>query len=403
MEKSPTLELEQIKQYFPYHRKCLLKVLLILINGILVSNSCNLNKIKKKGSIILGKAVKPASLYTRFIRFFKMNGIEGFVLGLLQLVLSMALAYMGDSSVTHCIAIDRTNWKLGKININILYIGLVLDNGRFIPLYFKLLDKRGNSSQAERIDLFDEFKTIFNTLIDFTFVIVGDREFIGENWFEYLANSSYQLVMRIRQKDYIKLLAEQLGMSVERLHKKIERQVRKHGYAVFPIEIQGKTFYYHVSKKRKGDKNYPKEKDKYIRFISTSIDHQWVIVQYDKRWKIEVFFEDSKTKGFDLEAINFTAPAKIRLMVAICAVCYMLCLIHGIIEYQKRKPRFKIDKKSGKSYHRTSIFTKGYEIVEQKLFHLNELVKMLVDWIAPQFTVNQAIIKQCLYGFIKSV
>ncbi|MFK7978765.1 MAG: hypothetical protein AB8G86_02180, partial [Saprospiraceae bacterium] len=103
-----------------------------------------------------------------------MKGIEGFVLGLLQLVLNMALAFIGDSSTIHCIAIDRTNWKLGKININILYIGLVLENGRFIPLYFKLLAKKGNSSQQERMDLFEEFKTIFDTLVDFTFVIVGD-------------------------------------------------------------------------------------------------------------------------------------------------------------------------------------------------------------------------------------
>lgn len=399
MEKSPTLELEQIKKYFPYHRICVVKVLLILINGIMLSNSCNLNKIKKKGSLLLGKVVNPASLYTRFIRFFKMKGIEGFVLGVLQLVLSMALGYIGDNSTIHCIAIDRTNWKLGKIDINILYIGFVLGNGRFIPLYFHLLGKKGNSSQQERIDLFEKFKVIFNTLVDFTFVIVGDREFIGEKWFTYLASSCYEFVMRIRHKDYAKLLAEQLGISVEKLHKKIEKQVKKYGYCVFPIEMDGKTFYYHVRKKRKGDKNYPKEKDKYIRFISTSIDHQWVIEQYDKRWKIEVFFEDSKMKGFDLEAINFTAESKIRLMVAICAVCYMLCLIHGIIDYEKRKPRFKLDKKSGRMYHRTSIFTRGYEIIEQKLFHWTQLIDMMSRLMSSQFTINQTIITQNLYVY----
>lgn len=399
MENSPTLEFEQIKKFFPLHRRCLVKVLLILINGIILSNSCNLNKIKKKGSILLGKAVNPASFYTRLIRFFKMKGIEGFVLGLLQLVLSMALPFMGDSSTIHCIAIDRTNWKLGKININILYIGLVLENGRFIPLYFKLLAKKGNSSQEERIDLFEQFKTIFDTLIDFTFVIVGDREFIGVKWFAYMANNCYEFVMRIRHKDYAKLLAEQLGMSVEQLHKKIAKQIKKHGYCAFPIEIEGNIFYYHARKKRKGDKNYPKEKDKYIRFISTSLDHQWVINQYDRRWKIEVFFEDSKTKGFDLEAINFTAESKIRLMVAICAVCYMLCLIHGLIEYEKRTPRFKLDKKSGRMYHRTSVFTRGYEIVEQMLFHLTQVVEMINRLLSTQSSINQSIINKKLYTF----
>ena len=34
------MELEQIKKYFSNHRICLVKVLLILINGIMLSNSC---------------------------------------------------------------------------------------------------------------------------------------------------------------------------------------------------------------------------------------------------------------------------------------------------------------------------------------------------------------------------
>ena len=74
----------------------------------------------------------------------------------------------------------------------------------------------------------------------------------------------------------------------------------------------------------------------YLRFMRTSIDHQWGIEQYDRRWKIEVFFEDCKTKGFNLEAINFTKMEKIRLMVAICSLCYILCLIEGMIQFESK-------------------------------------------------------------------
>ena len=100
-----------------------------------------------------------------------------------------------------------------------------------------------------------------------------------------------------------------------------------------------------------------------------------------------------------MEAINFTAESKIRLMVSICAVCYMLCLIHGLIDYEKRTPRLKLDKKSGRMYHRTSVFTKGYEIVEQMLFHLTQLVEMINRLLSAHFTINQPIIKQKLYAF----
>lgn len=396
MKNVPTLELRKIKEFFPNHRICLVKILLILINGILLVNSCNLNKIKKKASILLGKLTKNETLYTRFIRFFKMKGIEGFILGVLNLALSMALPFVGYSDV-YCIAIDRTNWKIGKVNINILYIGLVLGNGYFIPLFFRLLDKRGNSSQAERIELFKQFKRVFNDFANFSFVVVGDREFIGEDWFYYLAQNSYDFVMRIRRKDYANLLADQLNMTVEQLNKRIAKKVEKYGYCVFPIDIQGVTLYYHVYPKRKGDRSYANEKDKYIRFISNSIDPQWVAEQYDRRWKIEVFFEDCKLKGFDMESIGFSAEAKVRLMVAICAVCYVLCLIQGIIEYRRRPALKKLDKKTNKIYKRVSVFTKGYEKLEEILITFTSLVELISGLISPNYSINYKAIRDYMY------
>ncbi len=57
-----TLEVDKIKKYFPFHRICLVKTLVILVNCILLSNSCNLNKAKKKGSQTLGKVINIESL-----------------------------------------------------------------------------------------------------------------------------------------------------------------------------------------------------------------------------------------------------------------------------------------------------------------------------------------------------
>lgn len=398
LKKVIILDITQVKIFFPNHRKCLVKVLLILVNCILLANSCNLNKAKKKGSIVLQKLVKPSTLYTRFIRFFKMKGKEGFVLGIIQLIMSMALPYLG-TEIYHCIAIDRTNWKLGKININILYIGLVLGNGRFIPLYFRLLDKQGNSNQTERIELMESFKSIFSLFTDTLFVLVGDREFIGKQWFIYMLSNSFVFVMRLRKKDYLQDIADQLNISLEKLNKKIKRKVNRYGYCVLPFVIEGKTYYYHVRKRRKGDQNNQGEKDEYIRFLSTSSDHYWVIKQYDRRWSIEVFFEDCKDKGFDLEAINFTQVAKIRLMIAVCALCYILCLIQGMIEYELKTPPKKLDKKRNKWYDRTSVFTKGYELIEQIATQVFGLTKIVIQRINPKYTVNQEVILKNLYAF----
>lgn len=51
------------------------------------------------------------------------------------------------------LSLERTNWKFGARNINILCV-CVIYQGVGIPILWKILgDKRGNSSQAERVDL----------------------------------------------------------------------------------------------------------------------------------------------------------------------------------------------------------------------------------------------------------
>jgi len=55
---------------------------------------------------------------------------------------------------------DRTNWKFGEVNINILMIGISYKNVA-IPLIFKMLDKQGNSHIEECIALMEKFISWF--------------------------------------------------------------------------------------------------------------------------------------------------------------------------------------------------------------------------------------------------
>ena len=55
------------------------------------------------------------------------------------------------------LVMDRTNWKLGGKDINILILGISYKNIAF-PLMFKMLDKRGNSNTAERIALINDLR-----------------------------------------------------------------------------------------------------------------------------------------------------------------------------------------------------------------------------------------------------
>ncbi|MGI6320842.1 MAG: hypothetical protein ACOXZK_07770 [Bacteroidales bacterium] len=93
------------------------------------------------------------------------------------------------------LVIDRTNWKFGLQNINILMLGITYRNVAF-PLMFTMLDKKGNSNCEERIALIDRFIKLFGK--DCIDSIMADREFVGKKWIGYLNEKKIRYYIRIR-------------------------------------------------------------------------------------------------------------------------------------------------------------------------------------------------------------
>ena len=84
--------------------------------------------------------------------------------------------------------LDRTNWKFGSKNINILMLGVSPKNVAF-PLMFKMLDKQGVCDTEERIDLIKQYVNWFgNESID---CLLADREFVGEKWLNFLNQEQF--------------------------------------------------------------------------------------------------------------------------------------------------------------------------------------------------------------------
>jgi len=81
------------------------------------------------------------------------------------------------------LAMDRTNWKFGQQNINVLVIAVIF-HGVAFPLLFKLLPKFGNSNTNERIELIERvIRLLGSASLD---CLTADREFVGERWVKYL-------------------------------------------------------------------------------------------------------------------------------------------------------------------------------------------------------------------------
>lgn len=129
-----------------------------------------------------------------------MQNIEDFISGI-----QLLMMVMRDLDLTYLV-VDRSNWKRGIKNFNLLTIGNLMEN-IFMPIYWLQLNKRGNSNIDDRKALIEGLcnlaakagKTIKES------ILLADREFIGQTWFEYLLSKNLSFVIRLREKMYFGL------------------------------------------------------------------------------------------------------------------------------------------------------------------------------------------------------
>ena len=120
---------DSLNAYFGWNKArmaCFVNMLLAL----LATRTVNLNKL---ACVVFGEA-QQSSRYRRIQRFFSKfpldyQQIAGFIFKLFLV-----------SGGQWYLSMDRTNWRWGKSDINILMLGIVF-KGTAIPIYWILLDK----------------------------------------------------------------------------------------------------------------------------------------------------------------------------------------------------------------------------------------------------------------------
>lgn len=165
---------------------------------ILQSRTVCLYKCRDKVS--KAKKTNFNTCYVRLIRFFKMKKVQDFISGIRLLMITIT-----EIDLQYLI-VDRSNWKRGAKNLNLLTVGNLMEN-IFVPLYWLQLNKRGNSNIEDRKALIEGL----SNLIDKSgktikgSILLADREFIGQTWFEYLLSKNLSFVIRLREKMYFDL------------------------------------------------------------------------------------------------------------------------------------------------------------------------------------------------------
>ena len=352
----------KIKSYFPEHRQENVRKFLLLVQLVIMARTVCIYKLRSKVGLVTGKKkLNSDSVYTKLVRFFRIGNVDAFCVGVFRLILQL----LGDYTGAY-VAIDRTNWKIGTVNVNVLAIGLVLPNRVFIPFLWKNLEKKGNSSTAERKELLRRFLDAWGRGDAKGLMLLGDREFVGRHWFEHIAFLLFGFTIRLRKDEYWKELSEAMGIGMDKVGKKIRQGLSKKGFFTHRITIEGVECHYTAfeTKDRKG-------KTELLVLLTTEPVPEKAAGHYRKRWGIEVFFGHVKTNGFNLEDINLKQSERVHLMVAVVAVAYVVAIWNGI-EAEKVKPT-KMKKYKTFTARAISLFRKGMDEFENIVHNIWDL------------------------------
>lgn len=344
---------EELKEYFKINAakiNCMANFLIALFKV----RTVNLAQI----ATAFSGSAQVDSHYKRLQRFFKFFKIEE--LSYVQAIIKL-LCIHPDKLV---LAIDRTNWLYGKKNINILTLAIAHDGIAF-PILFDLLNKKGNSNTEERKNIMIRFLEIMGAdRIDY---LTGDREFIGQGWFDFLLKKKISFRIRIRKTDRVAnsqgelVAAQTLFRNLKVNESMVLEQKRK---------VWGHSLYVEGLRLPDGE----------LLIVVSPDSPKTIIEDYARRWEIETLFGCLKTRGFNLESTHMVEAEKIRKMVALLAIA--LCWAYRLGEVLNEQKPIKIKKHGRKA---KSLFRYGLDWIRNILFNIDEQWEEYVNILAKFF------------------
>lgn len=239
------------------------------------------------------------------------------------------------------IIIDRTNWDFGQKYINILVAAVVWNNFA-IPVVWEVFDKKGGSSTAERKRLLKKLIAIIG--LNNIEVVLADREFVGNEWLQFLHEEGIPFIIRIRNNLYVEFPSEariQVNCLMEIVKRGETREIDVI-LSKIPMRLVGTR---------------SKTGELVIVVASKSLTGQ-VLTHYRMRWLIELFFKSIKTKGFNLEETHMTCPERISKLFGILAIACLLVVKAGTLRALFKKIPIK---NHGRALF--SVFTYGLDFL----------------------------------------
>lgn len=268
----------------------------------------------------------------RFLRSFAMPYAEvaAFVVKLLGL------------AGPYTLALDRTNWQVGSVHLNILLLSIV-HQGIGFPVVWLVLPKAGNSDTSERETVLEIFLALFGAYN--IACLLGAREFVGKAWFRFLKQHRIKFQMRLKKDT---LICNARGQLVQAW--RLFGRTRINCALVFPEarRMWGMDLFLSGCRLKH---------DEYLILVSPDYCAA-PAEQYRKRWGIETLFGALKSRGFNLEDTQLKDPERLSRLLALLALAFTWAFVVG--QWQAVVKELKL-KKHG--YPPKSIFRLGLNLL----------------------------------------
>ncbi|NJO37775.1 MAG: transposase [Rhizobiales bacterium] len=299
-----------------------LQTLCLLISSLVSARTVNLSHLaaERAGEVLV------ASTYRRLQRFFQyVRPPEDWAA---QLIVALS-----GAQPPWLLCLDRTNWKIGKKEANILVPAIVTRRFR-VPLMSRsagakrrrsgvtsptfaamrlqagmwtILDRAGTSNTEERIALLSRYLARFEAAS--IRLLLADREFIGLKWLAFLDRSKVPFAIRMKE-NLIVSTNDGRTLSLASLLRRCRG--RKTVEAAFEAAGDGERLDLHFAARRLDGGE--------LLIVASNALAANPLNAYRKRWAIECWFGDAKTRGFNLEDTRLTSADKLGLLLAVVAL-----------------------------------------------------------------------------------
>lgn len=249
------------------------------------------------------------------------------------------------------LAMDRTNWKFGSKNINILMLGVAY-KGIAFPLMFKMLNKKGNSNTQERIELICDFINWFGR--DCIDCLLADREFVGAQWLEFLHQNKIKYHIRIRNNFKIHSSNKSNGVKASSLFRDLKLGEFRH--CAKNMKMHGVSCYLSAM-------SYLNDGKMDFLIVVSYSKPEYGLEYYKQRWQIETLFKGLKSSGFNIEDTHVTDMDRLGNLIRLTMIAFTWCYRIGDHMDSQIKP-VKIKKHGRRAI---SIFKYGLDYLSRVL------------------------------------